>query len=405
MTTLLAREIREGAGEILISSEKAFSDLWERSLDLRPIVVDGDGARYEVVFPGVRNQGPGPDFLGAVLKRDGETFGGDVELHLERSGWRAHGHHRDPAYNGVALQVVLRAGGSAARKSDPPTATATFPEAPAGGGDAGATERATVSDSELEELGVRRFLSKSAGFRLELDAGIAPDQVLYEGMMEAMGYPRNRKPFLALAKRVPVSGFARVRGEPESAARFAVFAALAVGGGLSERVEPRERGQARRVARRMGVRRQVRADEWSMFRVRPSGSPVNRMRGIADIVVRHLEDGLAEGMRSEFERGGAASVVKSLSAGAGVGRQLALTVASNIVLPALCAMAWEAAEPSADDIVAAFRRMPSPPQNSVTRSVAAILGARRSPANAAQHSGLHALARAASWPRDSTDSS
>ena len=297
MTTLLAREIREGADGIGISSEKAFSDLWERSLDLRPIVVDGDGARYEVVFPGVRNQGPGPDFLGAVLKRDGETFGGDVELHLERSGWRAHGHHKDPAYNGVALQVVLRPGGAKARRSDPPTATATFPDAPAGGGDAGATERATVSDSELEELGVRRFLSKSAGFRLELDAGIAPDQVLYEGMMEAMGYPRNRKPFLALAKRVPVSGFARLRGEPESAARFAVFAALAVGGGLSERVEPTERGQARRVALRMGVRREVRADEWSMFRVRPSGSPVNRMRGMADIVVRHLEDGLAEGMR------------------------------------------------------------------------------------------------------------
>ena len=134
-----------------------------------------------------------------------------------------------------------------------------------------------------------------------------------------------------------------------------------------------------------------------MFRVRPSGSPVNRMRGMADIVVRHLEDGLAEGMRSEFERGGAAGVVKSLSAREGVGRQLALTVASNVVLPALCAIAREASEPSADDIVAAFRGMASPPQNSVTRSVAAILGARKTPANAAQHSGLHALARSASW--------
>ena len=398
MTTLLAREIREGADEYGISSEKAFSDLWERSLDLRPIVVDNDGARYEVVFPGVRNQGPGPDFLGAVLRRNGETFGGDVELHLERSGWRAHGHHKDPAYNGVALQVVLRSGGSAARPSDPPTATATFPDMPADGDDADAPERAPVSDSELEELGVRRFLSKSAGFGLELDAGVAPDQVMYQGMMEAMGYPRNRKPFLALAKRVPVSGFALLRGEPESAARFAVFAAMAVGGGLSERVEPHESTQAWRVARSMGVRRQISADEWSMFRVRPSGSPVNRMRGMTDIVVRHLEDGLSEGMRSEFERGGAAGVVKSLSAGEGVGRQLALTVASNVVLPALCAMAREASKPSAEDIVSAFRRMPPPPQNSVTRSVAAILGARKAPANAAQHSGLHALARSSSWP-------
>ena len=181
--------------EANITSEKRFSDLWERSLELRPDVVDGDGNRYEVVFPGIRNQGAGPDFRGAVLRRDGHTFGGDVELHLEQSGWRAHGHHADPAYNGVALQVVLRLARNSGHFTGPPTATATFPDEPVA-----LSHSPDIPLADLEELGVQRFFAKSAGFRLELDAGVTPDQVVYQGMMEAMGYARNRKPFLALSR-------------------------------------------------------------------------------------------------------------------------------------------------------------------------------------------------------------
>ena len=110
-----------------ISSEKSFSDLWERSLSLRPKVVDRDGNSYEVVFPGIRNPGPGPDFRGAVLKHKGRTMGGDVELHMDPSGWRGHGHHVDPSYNGVVLQVVLRTGRGLPTAESPPTAVATFP--------------------------------------------------------------------------------------------------------------------------------------------------------------------------------------------------------------------------------------------------------------------------------------
>ncbi len=111
-----------------ITSERSFSDLWERCLELRPRVVDRDGNDYEVIFPGIRNPGPGPDFKGAVVRHRGRTIGGDVELHLEPSGWRAHRHHIDPAYNGVVLQVVIRDGRGPQRVSSPPTALASFSE-------------------------------------------------------------------------------------------------------------------------------------------------------------------------------------------------------------------------------------------------------------------------------------
>ena len=375
------------APEAKIMSEKGFSDLWERSLELHPNVVDCDGNIYEVLFPGIRNQGAGPDFRGAVLRREGQTFGGDVELHLEQSGWRGHGHHKDPAYNGVVLQVVLRLGRSADQRAGPPTATALFPPEPPS-----PPRNPSISATDLEELGVERLVAKSAGFRLEMDAGVSSDQAMYQGIMEAMGYARNRKPFLALSKAVPVSLFAPLVDEPGGAAKFGVFAALATVGNVIERIELQERRQIRRVAARLGVRRRLSARDWSMFRVRPRNSPVNRMRAMASIVVRGLRYGLARSLSAEFERAGANGLVQTLRERPSVGRGFALTLVSNVVLPCLYAM-----RPS-DSVASEFREMPSPPADSVTRGIASVMGSRISPANAAQHSGLHALAKSASWP-------
>ena len=306
--------------EAKITSEKGFSDLWERSLDLRPNVVDGEGNRYEVIFPGIRNQGPGPDFTGAVLRHRGRTIGGDVELHLEQSGWRGHGHHNDPAYNGVVLQVVLKLARNSHHQSGPPTATAAFPPEPQPPASA-----LNMSDAGLEALGVERLAAKSAGFRLEMEAGVTRDQAMYQGMMEAMGYARNRKPFLALSKVAPVTLFTPFIDEPRCMAEFGVFATLATAGNVIERIEIQERSQIRRVASRLGVRRHLSTRDWSMFRVRPYNSPVNRMRAMACIVVRGLCDGLAESMWTEFERGGADALVKAVSVGPHMGRGFALT--------------------------------------------------------------------------------
>lgn len=49
----------------------------------------------------------GPDFRDAVLLwPDGRRTTGDIELHLRAGGWRAHRHHRDPAYEHVMLHVI-----------------------------------------------------------------------------------------------------------------------------------------------------------------------------------------------------------------------------------------------------------------------------------------------------------
>ena len=383
-------------------AESAFSDLWERSLDLRPIVTGADGARYEIVFPGIRNDGPGPDFKGAVFTRGDRTIAGDVELHLDPSGWRAHGHHLDPAYRGVALQVVLRlAKTSRAAASAPPTALAAFPP-DAAANDAPARRKPPPSEDEIERLGTRRFLYKSAGFRAEMDAGGDPDQVIYQAILESLGYARNREPFLALAKSLPFAELSPLRREPPSSARFAVFAALAVAGGLDgERMDAPLRTQARRVARALGIRRRVRPDAWSRFRIRPNALPLRRAEGAAALIVQLLPQGPIRALTAALESGGIRGLLDALCCPPGIGRGMALTMVANAVLPPLRAWSDIAGSAAARDLtLSAFAAAPAPPSDSVTRSIAKSLGLPPKSKRAPRHFGLHELARTSSWHGD-----
>ena len=67
-----------------------------------------EGEPLEVEFPGEWNKGPGPDFLGAVLKvGDGSRrIAGDVEIHIHPADWRRHGHSADSRYARVCAHVA-----------------------------------------------------------------------------------------------------------------------------------------------------------------------------------------------------------------------------------------------------------------------------------------------------------
>src|SRR3954470_16785297 len=86
-------------------SERALAAVWLAGLAAHALTAT-DGTPVTVVAPGIPGGGPGPDFRHAVLVLGGELRFGDVEVHLRSSGWFAHGHRRDPAYNDVVLHVV-----------------------------------------------------------------------------------------------------------------------------------------------------------------------------------------------------------------------------------------------------------------------------------------------------------
>lgn len=88
--------------------ERLLQKIWLRGDFNRSAAVMEDGRRVQILHPGRWNLLGGPDFRGARLRfADGEILTGDVEVHLHGTDWAAHGHARDPAYDGVILHVVL----------------------------------------------------------------------------------------------------------------------------------------------------------------------------------------------------------------------------------------------------------------------------------------------------------
>lgn len=100
--------LRDGADT---PPEKLLQAIWQHQRLQRDQLKTTDGQPVRVLHPGFANVEGGPDFRGALIKIGEATpVSGEVEVDLQLSGWRAHGHDRNPAFQNVILQVVWDAG-------------------------------------------------------------------------------------------------------------------------------------------------------------------------------------------------------------------------------------------------------------------------------------------------------
>ena len=65
------------------------------------------GTPLEIREAGQYNAHAGPDFTDARIRIGDTLWAGNVEMHVQASDWRRHGHQRDRAYDNVILHVVL----------------------------------------------------------------------------------------------------------------------------------------------------------------------------------------------------------------------------------------------------------------------------------------------------------
>lgn len=280
-----------------------------------------DGRTLKVVFPGVPGGGAGPDFTGAILDAGGDLLRGDVEIHHLASGWRAHGHHVDPAYAGVVLHAVGRNDGKApatvhrGARSIPilvlPPAVEGQPAFPPPFTPPCALEaaRGRACRAPLERLGLRRLRMKAAAaLPLVKTAGAA--QALYTLTLEISGGPANRAPFASLARRLPLAALLeRSAGSPFP--RRTVMAAELRG------------AAAQLIVRRAGMR--------------PMASPARRLESAASLFASWWPEGEVPGWPSSLPAG--AAPPRPLPAC--VGRAVAIETWVNAVLPvALASGAW-----------------------------------------------------------------
>src|SRR5205814_1399809 len=136
----------------------------------------------------------------------------------------------------------------------------------------------------LDRAGLARFHAKAARFEGDFTV-VDPAQALWSGLLEALGYSANARPFRRLADRLPVPeamAAARLGGRTLSAALFGEAGLL-----------PHQRGifglesyadDLERAWRATGRYGPIAPLEWRMVGVRPGNSPVRRVAAAAPLV-------------------------------------------------------------------------------------------------------------------------
>ncbi len=231
--------VRESESPLAPLNERLLHLIWQRQhFDLEGLrLVDGRVVRIEDV--GRLNGAGGPDFQNARLMIDGELLRGDVELHLNASGWRQHHHERDLDYNSVILHVVLFNDDGAVEDQlhngnrlprlelepylfpDLDALRRTLgPEDFTTGGSSGVGRCYEVmSSASAEEIsrfldfaGDERFNQKIRRLDDQLERA-EPEQVFYQTLMSSLGSGSGKPLYYLLAKRVPL---AEIRKEIDS---------------------------------------------------------------------------------------------------------------------------------------------------------------------------------------------
>ncbi len=290
-----------------------------------------DGRALRVVFPGVPGPGPGPDFRDAILDAGGDLLRGDVEIHVRASGWRAHGHHADPAYAGVVLHVVeVNDTGALATlhgglRAVPILVLGPAAAAPLPGFSPPCVlaSRAAAPAETLLRLGTRRLRMK-ADRVAPFVAATGPGQALYGLLLRVLGGSANGEAFAALARILPL-GVLVERAVGHGAPRPLVFTA-----------------ELRGAAAGLAVRRAG---------PRPMASPARRLDSAGALFAR-LWPGEGRGWPVDWD--GPPS--PSLLTVPGIGRSLAVELVVNAVLP----VALAAGVFSEAIALEHFRALPSP---------------------------------------------
>ncbi|MCX7797790.1 MAG: DUF2851 family protein [Melioribacter sp.] len=87
--------------------ESILYEIWQKQNFNSPIKID-DNNDIVIIDKGNRNDNaPGPDFKNARIRIGNLTYVGDVEIDIDYSDWKSHGHNIDNKYNSVILHVTL----------------------------------------------------------------------------------------------------------------------------------------------------------------------------------------------------------------------------------------------------------------------------------------------------------
>jgi hypothetical protein len=293
-------------------SEKQASLIWQQMVGKE--LPSWEDELVSVIYPGRTNGDNGPDFRDAVIINKSHLTKGDVEVHVKSSDWYSHKHHADAEYNNVILHVVMWHDCNSATllQSGKPVPVLCLAKALRHQSYLlpyqqlpcfqilDHVDRQTLGKL-LHTAGEERFKQKALHFQAEVlrfaqkeEAG----QVLFRGMMRALGYAKNTKPFEDLADRIPLNSI-------ESREGLALKQALLLG---TAGLLPSQRWQEK-LAKEKEVQKleqiwqsagktvkTMQEDDWNLSHIYPNNSPVRRIVAQSYLLERYCEGNLLTGI-------------------------------------------------------------------------------------------------------------
>ncbi len=404
-------------GEMITQTikEAAVVDLWRDIAGGGTNLETVDAQSVRVLYPGRTSDEPGSDIKDAVFKINGNVTKGNIEIHVRSSDWRKHSHHRDKAYNGIVLHVVMfhdaeDLTGLENGKSVPIISLASR-EMMAN------HEKSTVTRSPciaqvrwtgdeqigkvLDRAGKARFIEKQSAFLGELentDAG----QCLYRGIMGALGYSKNTIPFQTLSGLVTLRELEETALEiPESSALLAIEKTLLRTAGF-----PVENEQTMLSPEPVETFSSL---PWRLFRVRPGNHPARRLAGMARLILRYKPRGLLYGLTKLIDdysgENGWSGIVDALLVAADgywldhycpgkqcclndrylIGQSRAKEIIINVLLPFAAAFGQHTDQhEKLENSLVIYSTWPAGEENNIERHMESQLGIKRSQIQTAQ---------------------
>jgi hypothetical protein len=305
-------------------SEKQAALIWQQLAGQE--LLSTEDIPVTVIYPGKTNGKDGPDFRDAVIANRSHLTKGDIEVHVKSSDWYSHGHQADAKYNSVILHVVMWHDCNSATSLQDGKLVPVLSLAKALHHQPyllpyrlpcfEILDRMDCQSLKkvLNTAGEQRFKQKAMRFNSQI-SGVAlgalrareeTGQALFRGMMRALGYAKNTKPFEDLADRMPLSFIESQQGLSLKQALLLGTAGLLPSQRMADKsiqrpvlsltmeTEVRELEQIWQSARTQI--KGMRESDWSLAHTYPNNSPVRRIVAQAYLLERYCEERLLPGI-------------------------------------------------------------------------------------------------------------
>ena len=381
--------------------------LWQFQYFTTTQLVTTDGEAVQVLHPGFRNHNAGPDFTNARLLIGGQEWGGTVEMHTKTTDWLAHRHQHDRAYDNVILHVVWQDDQPATtrrveRTNGTPLPTLALEQLT---DTRLITRYGTLADSPdaipcasqfraVQPLRVTSMLDKAMLQRLERKAaGVHElfgqcnndwEETAYRLLASNMGFKINADPMAQLSRTVPLKAVLKHRDAlPQVEAMLfgtAGFLPETSDSDADEYVRTLQREYRFLAVKYQLADRQVTEYAWKWGRLRPANFPTLRLAQLARLLTRHASlFSLFVGTSDADTLLNSLQITPSVywqthyrfgkmteKAASALGRNSAVNIVINTVVPLLAAYAHHRGQPAYLDRAIALLEQLSPEKNRLT---------------------------------------